>query len=98
MRALLLSFRRQGEENVVHQIAKGDRVRVRSLTGAASDHVVIVTALRSPRVGDIGTVLDIAGRIGGIGSHYTVACGEPDASQRWLAVFAAHELELVAGA
>jgi len=81
---------------VVRQFAKGDRVRVTSLTGAASDHVVVATALRSPRVGDIGTVVDIAGRLGGTGRHHTVACGDPDAPQLWLAVFAAHELELIA--
>jgi hypothetical protein len=83
---------------VVRQIARGDQVRVTSLTGAATDHVVVVTALRPPRVGDIGMVVDITGRLGGTGRHYTVACGEADAPQVWLAVFAAHELELVARA
>jgi hypothetical protein len=83
---------------VVRQIAQGDRVRVTSLTGAPTDHVVVVTALRPPRVGDIGTVVDIAGRLGGAGRHYTVACGDLDAPPLWLAVFAAHELELVASA
>jgi hypothetical protein len=83
---------------VVQQLSKLDRVRVTSLTGAATDHLVVVTALRSPRVGDIGIVVDIAGRLGGTGRHYTVACREPNVPQLWLAVFAAHELELVARA
>jgi hypothetical protein len=83
---------------VVRQIAKGDQVRVTSLTGGGADHVVVVTALRPPRVGDIGTVVDIVARLGGAGRHYTVACGELGAPQQWLAIFAAHELELVASA
>lgn len=77
------------------QIAERDQVRVTSLTGAAADHLIIVTAERPPRVGDIGTVVDVAGRLGGSGSHYTVALVHPDARPIWLAVFAAHELEVV---
>ena len=83
---------------MVQPLAKLDRVRVTSLTGAGIDHLVVVTALRPPRVGDIGIVVDIASRLGGAGRHYTVACGDPDAPQLWLAVFAAHELEWVARA
>jgi hypothetical protein len=79
-------------------IAERDQVRVASLTGAAADHLIIVTAERPPRVGDIGTVVDIADRLGGNGRHYTVALTHPDARPIWLAVFAAHELELVASA
>ena len=78
------------------QIGPGDQVRVISLTGAAVDHLVVVTAVRSPQVGDVGTVVDIADRLGGIGRHYTVACGPEGARPIWLATFAAHELELVA--
>ena len=78
------------------QIVQYDQVRIVSLTGAANDHVVVVTALRAPQVGDVGTVVDVADRLGGIGRHYTVACGLPGARPIWLATFAAHELELVA--
>ena len=80
------------------QIAERDQVRVTSLTGAAVDHLIIVTAERPPRVGDIGTVVDIAERLGGGGRHYTVALTHPDARPIWLAIFAAHELEVVASA
>ena len=75
-------------------IAERDRVRIVALTGSPAEHLIVVTAARAPRVGDIGTVVDIAGRLGGSGRHYTVAHSDPDASQEWLAVFAAHELEL----
>ena len=77
------------------QIVRHDQVRIVALTGAASDHVLVVTALRAPQVGDVGTVVDIADRLGGTGRHYTVACGLPGARPIWLATFAAHELELV---
>jgi hypothetical protein len=80
---------------MMRQIAKDDRVRIVALTGSAADHLVIVTAERPPRVGDIGTVIDIAARLGGSGRHYTVAVTHPDARPLWLAVFSAHELELV---
>lgn len=86
------------KENVARQIVESDRVRVASLTGAPADHLIVATAERPPQVGDIGTVVDIADRLGGSGRHYTVACVQPDARPLWLAVFAAHELELVAGA
>ena len=78
------------------QIGSGDRVRVVALTGAAVEHLVVVTAVRPPQVGDLGTVVDIADRLGGTGRHYTVACGPPGARPIWLATFAAHELELLA--
>ena len=81
---------------MVPQLAQHDLVRIVSLTGAAIDHVVVVTAVRVPQIGDIGTVVDIAARLGGIGRHYTVACGPVGARPNWLATFAAHELELVA--
>jgi hypothetical protein len=81
---------------VASPIGTGDQVRVISLTGAAVDHLVVVTAVRPPRVGDVGTVVDIANRLGGVGRHYTVSCGPVGARQNWLATFAAHELELVA--
>jgi hypothetical protein len=79
----------------VRRIAKGDRVRIVALTGEAADHLVVVTAERLPRVGDVGTVVDIAGRLGGSGLHYTVSLTHPDQRPVWLAIFAAHELELV---
>jgi hypothetical protein len=81
---------------VASQIDLGDQVRVIALTGAAVDHLVVVTAVRPPQVGDVGTVIDIAERLGGIGRHYTVAAGPAEARPIWLATFAAHELELVA--
>ena len=81
---------------MIRQIAKGDQVRITSLTGAAADHLIIVTAERPPGIGDIATVVDVADRLGGRGRHYTVALMHPDAGPIWLAIFAAHELELVA--
>ena len=76
-------------------IAEHDMVRVVGLTGSAEDHLVISTSERPPRVGDVGTVVDIADRLGGEGRHYTVQLSHPDARPVWLAVFAKHELELV---
>jgi hypothetical protein len=72
-----------------------DRVRVVTLTGSAADHLVRSTAERPPQVGDIGTVVDISERLGGVGLHYTVALTHDGTRPVWLAVFAAHELELV---
>jgi hypothetical protein len=43
----------------------------------------------------VGTVVDIAARLGGVGRHYVVQLSHPDARPIWLAVFAAHELEIV---
>ena len=78
-----------------HHIAEYDRVRITSLTGAATDHLILSTSERPPQVGDIGTVVDIAERLGGTGRHYTVELTHDDARCVWLAVFAAHELEVV---
>ena len=66
-----------------------------ALTGSPSAHLVIPTAQRPPQVGDIGTVVDIADRLGGDGRHYTVELTHADGRPVWLAVFAAHELALV---
>ena len=73
-----------------------DRAQVATLTGSAADHLVRVTAERPPQIGDIGPVVDIAERLGGVGRHYTVALTHEDARPVWLAVFAGHELEVVA--
>ncbi len=76
-------------------IAERDAVRIVALTGSAEDHLVRPVAERLPRVGDLGTVVDIADRLGGVGHHYTVECRDADGRLIWLAVFAAHELALV---
>lgn len=73
-----------------------DRVRIATLTGDGGDHLILPMAERAPRVGDVGTVVDVAARLGGTGSHYTVCSNHADGRVLWLAVFAAHELELVA--
>jgi hypothetical protein len=85
-----------GRGDAVRTIAVKDRVRIVALTGSAEEHVVRGTSERPPRIGDVGTVVDIAARLGGAGRHYTVALSHADARPIWLAVFAAHELELVA--
>lgn len=80
-------------------IATGDTVRLVEMTGSPTDHLILPMAARPPRVGDVGVVVDVAGRMGGVGRHYTVALREgedEDAPPVWLAVFAAHELEVVA--
>lgn len=80
-------------------IATGDVVRIVEMTGSPADHLVLPMAARLPRAGDVGRVVDVAGRMGGVGRHYTVALREGedgDAPPVWLAVFAAHELEVVA--
>jgi hypothetical protein len=75
--------------------APEDRVRIVSLTGAGADHLILPTAERAPQPGDVGTVVDVAARLGGVGWHYTVARHGDHGQLTWLAVFAAHELELV---
>lgn len=80
----------------MHTIAERDRVRIVALTGSPEDHLVRAVAERPPRVGDVGTVVNIADRLGGAGRHYTVELCHADRRPIWLAVFAAHELELVA--
>ena len=80
---------------MTRDIVQSDRVRIIALTGAAADHLVVVTAERAPQVGDVGTVVDIADRLGGTGRHYTVQLTHPDGRPVWLAVFAAHELAVV---
>ena len=77
--------------------AAEDRVRIVSLTGAGADHLILPTAERAPQPGDVGTIVDVAARLGGVGWHYTVARHGEDGQLTWLAVFAAHELELVQG-
>jgi hypothetical protein len=79
----------------VRTIAEHDTVRVVALTGSPADHLIRSTSERPPRVGDVGTVVDIAARLGGVGRHYVVQLSHPDARPIWLAVFAAHELEIV---
>ena len=76
-------------------IAPSDRVRIVALTGSAADHLIVVTAQRAPRVGDVGTVVDVANRLGGAGRHYTVELKDAEERAVWLAVFAAHELEVI---
>ena len=76
-------------------IAKHDRVRIIALTGSPEDHLIRAVAERSPRIGDVGTVVNIADRLGGGGPHYSVELCHSDRRPIWLAVFAAHELELV---
>lgn len=75
-------------------LALQDRVRIVALTGSGYDHLVRATSERAPRVGDVGTVVDIAMRLGGEGRHYTVEHTGSGAQSIWLAVFAAHELAL----
>jgi hypothetical protein len=79
----------------MREIAEHDTVRIIGLTGSAEDHLVVSTSERPPRVGDVGTVVDIADRLGGVGRHYIVELAHADARPIWLAVFARHELELV---
>jgi hypothetical protein len=72
-----------------------DRVRIAELTGSGADHLVNATAERAPRVGDVGTVVDVSDRMGGVGRHYTVTLASEGARPVWIAIFAAHELEVV---
>ena len=82
-------------DRLMRTIAEHDTVRIIALTGSAEDHLVIATSERPPRVGDVGTVVDITDRLGGVGRHYTVQLSHADDRPIWLAVFAKHELELV---
>ena len=73
-------------------IAKHDAVRVAALTGAGEDHLLFPTEGRAPRVGDVGVVVDVTPRLGGVGRHVTVRARDEQGRTAWLAVFAAHEL------
>jgi hypothetical protein len=80
---------------VLRPIVEFDQVRIVALTGSGADHLVLSTSERPPEIGEVGTVVDIADRLGGVGRHYTVELGRSDGRTVWLAVFAAHELEFV---
>ncbi|MDQ2730250.1 MAG: hypothetical protein M3Y56_01210 [Armatimonadota bacterium] len=49
---------------------------------------------RAPRVGDIGTLIDLLQREGAP-DHYLVECSGPDGVDIWLGEFLAEELEPV---
>ena len=76
-------------------IARHAAVRVATLTGSGEDHLILRASERSPRVGDVGVVVDVTPRLGGVGRHVTVRARDGEGRTVWLAVFAAHELELV---
>ena len=80
---------------MVRVIAISDVVRVVAVTGSAAAHMILASAERGPRPGDTGTVVDIAERLGGVGRHYTVSLKSSDGRPIGLAIFVAHELEIV---
>ena len=69
-------------------------VRVRKLLRAADQYDGWEVAKRAPRVGDVGTVLDILERPD-VPTGYVVECLDGDPSPEWLSIFSAEELEPV---
>ena len=72
----------------------GDAVRVVYLREPAVQHLAIPNAQRVPRLGDIGTVVEI--QPSADGSRYLVESDDGDGEIIWLASFAEEEIELEA--
>ena len=72
----------------------GDAVRVVHLREAAVQHLAVPNAQRAPRVGDIGTVVEV--QPSSDGSRYLVEADDGDGEIIWLASFDEEEIELEA--
>lgn len=69
-------------------------VRVRHLLQSPTDYDSWLMNQRAPRVGDVGTVVDIL-RAPGLPDRYVVECSDSDGTDVWLADFLREELEPV---
>ena len=70
----------------------GDAVRVVHLREAAVQHLAVPNAQRAPRVGDIGTVVEVQPSA----PRYLVESDDGDGEIVWLALFDEEEIELEA--
>lgn len=78
------------------RIIEFDTVRVIALHGTPESHLAIANAERPPRVGDVGTVVDVAAGQTSAERRYVVESGRSGGRAVWLAEFGADELEFVA--
>ena len=69
-------------------LREGDAVRVVALREPAVQHLIVPNAQRVPRIGDVGTIIEVSG------DRYTVEADDGDGEIIWLAAFVDEELEL----
>jgi hypothetical protein len=81
------------DRDVRFSMKRYDAVRVKFLAAQAERKGWNVNA-RAPRVGDVGTVVEILSAAGQA-AQYVVECVAPDGTTLWLADFTAEELEVV---
>ena len=73
-------------------------VRVRQLLRSTDAYDGWGCNQRPPRVGDVGTVVDVMGTRGLPSSHvYIVECCDPEGVPLWLGEFSAEEIEAIGG-
>lgn len=72
----------------------GDAVRVINLREPAVQHLAVPNAQRAPRLGDIGTIVEL--QPSSDGSRYLVESDDGDGEIIWLASFSEEEIELEA--
>ena len=71
-------------------LREGDAVRVVALREPAVQHLIVPNAQRAPRIGDVGTIIEVRD------DRYTVEADDGDGEIIWLAAFVAEELKLEA--
>ena len=72
-------------------------VRVRQLLRPPEEYDGWKVNRRPPRVGDVGTIVDVLTTPGVEEEDYVVECSGPDGVDEWLGDFTFEELELVTG-
>jgi hypothetical protein len=75
-------------------LREGDAVRVVQLRDPAVQHLVVANAQRAPRLGDVGTIVELQPSDGG--TRYVVEADDGDGEIIWLATFDAGEIRLEA--
>jgi hypothetical protein len=73
---------------------QGDAVRIVQLNEPAVRHLVVPNAQRVPRLGDVGTIVEVHPT--DAGPRFLVESDDGDGEIVWLAEFAADEIELEA--
>jgi hypothetical protein len=72
----------------------GDAVRVVQLREPAVQHLAVANAQRAPRLGDVGTIVELQPSDGAM--RYLVESDDGDGEIVWLAAFEAEEIKLEA--
>ena len=73
-------------------LRQGDAVRVIQLRTPAVQHLAVPNAQRAPRLGDVGTIVELQPSDGG--TRYLVESDDGDGEIIWLAAFDADEIAL----